>query len=216
MRLKNIALSVAVVAAATFGSFARAGSLNLLTIEPDTVTNPLTATYDSATQSFTASGSGAMAVDLDPAHDMDYLGGTFSLNATIDNNGVLQSGGTISISGVLLGPVGPTGPGVVISGKLTDFGFVSQAGGAPQLEFTFDVDSGDLLSSLYGPKGGIIINLSSPTISFASADGGFTRSGTADTFAVPVPLPQAALSGGLLMGGLGLICLWRTRKKIVM
>ncbi|HZZ43307.1 MAG TPA: hypothetical protein VFE58_10245 [Tepidisphaeraceae bacterium] len=180
-------------------------------LPPDVISYPIGITYDASTGSFSATGSlgyGQWSVNGEPgiAYVISDSGiDTFTLNAQIDNTGHLISG-TIAITGILTDSSYNelSTDGSVISGTLTNFGFTSTASGNPDLEFTFNANPGGSLN--IGPKGGVILTMYDATpnpVSFANDFNDFGGS-TADTFAMPVPVPASVWTGTLLLGLLGL------------
>ncbi|MDH3589142.1 MAG: hypothetical protein OEQ74_07035 [Gammaproteobacteria bacterium] len=157
---------------------------------PDIASGFITVSYNAMTDTLSATGS---AIQLyDGVATFIDAGGLFILEATVDGDGNM-TGGTISIDATIasLGHVS----GTLLTGVLTDFGFME--GGGDPLEFLFDVTGGDL-ASLYGPRGGIILSDAGFGGSFAN-DFANTDAGVSDTAAIPVPpalwLMFSALAG---------------------
>lgn len=181
------------------GANVQAAPLNLtLNNTPDIVSSFIDVTYDSGTDSLTASGF-AFELDDDGSVPAEAISnGTFDLSATIDEFGTMTSG-SLTIGGTVasLG----FNSGTLLTGTLTAFGF-RDSGGDP-LEFLFDVTGGDA-AGLYGGgsiPGGIILSDTGFTGSFASNFNSST--GVADV--APVPLPAAVwLFGSGLLGLVGL------------
>ncbi len=164
---------------------------------PDTFSSFIDVAYDASTDALTADGF-ALELDADA-----IAGGTFDLDATVTDAGVLTSG-SISIGGTIASQ--GFNSGTLLTGTLTEIGF-PDAGGNP-LEFFFSVTGGDA-ASLYGgigARGGIILSAMGGT-GFAgdwTADWstGTSFLSTADV-GTPIPSPTAASLGlgFLFMGG---------------
>lgn len=174
---------------------AQASPLNLIPETPDIFSSFTDISYVAGT--LVAQGF-ALSVDDDGVGAAeDILGGTFNLDAAIDVGGNL-SGGSLSIGGTVAS-IGANS-GTLLTGTLTDIGFVDTIGGGDPLEFLFSVTGGDL-AGLYGGTGGIILTgtgFTSWVTSFQNAP----FAGMSDTFAVsPVPVPAAVwLFGSALLG----------------
>ncbi|MBT8130632.1 MAG: VPLPA-CTERM sorting domain-containing protein [Gammaproteobacteria bacterium] len=121
--------------------------------------------------------------------------GLFTLDANISNSGGLN-GGTITLGGTI-NSLGYSS-GTLLTGVLTDFGFVPGSDGGDPLEFLFSVTGGDL-ASLYGGTGGIIMGFTGATGDFGSDFSSAPFNASADVAAVPVPaavwLMFSALAG---------------------
>lgn len=180
------------------------GNTNVWPGVPNLFSQTLTVQYTASNGLFTASGSTSDYFDLNTNDNLvinDYdLGnpGTFSLSATVTTNGTLVSG-TVMIgcaAGVYDPSYDPTpiiGPGTLLQGNLTAFGFQAQnlALGTSQFDFEFNVTGGSL-ASVYGPLAGTVLYTED-----YSFNGSFTTSfinggaGEADTLMmVPEPEPQ--------------------------
>jgi len=190
--------AMAFIVAWTLSSHAQAVPLNLtLDNDPDIVSSFINVSYGSGMLS--ANGF-ALSLDDDgmgPA--ISIAGGSFDLLASINMSGIL-TGGTLSIGGTI-GSLG-FNSGTLLTGNLTDFGFVDM-GGDP-FEFLFNVTGGDA-ASLYGGTGGIILSGTGFAGSFANDFNNSPFAGMADVASVsPVPVPAAAwLFGSALIGLIG-------------
>ncbi|MEH6711497.1 MAG: PEP-CTERM sorting domain-containing protein [Paraglaciecola polaris] len=200
------ALSTAMMAAALLFSTASNAALIPLNLEasPDIFSSFITVNYNAGTDLLTASGFATAYFDGISGNGIE--GGSFSLNATITDAGIL-SGGSLNIGGTIaaLG----FNSGTLLSGVITALGF-DGAGGDP-LEFLFSVTGGDLAAA-YGGVGGtggtILTNSGLPAGLFANNFQNAAFSGLADV-GVPVPEPAGLLL--LSSGLLGLIVLRRRR-----
>ncbi|MBI1927243.1 PEP-CTERM sorting domain-containing protein [Candidatus Poribacteria bacterium] len=187
-----------------FSTVAQATPLNLtLPPFPDIMADFIDVTYDAGTHAFSAMGF-AETLDDDgsvPPETITGITKTFTLSATIDNLGVLQPGGTLTILGKV--PSLVFNSGTLLTGDLTAFGFPN-AGGDP-LEFLFNVTGGDA-AGLYGSVGGVILSSSGFGGSFATnfdnlgGLGPGNGNGVADV--APIPEPSTIL---LFMTGLGIV-----------
>ena len=133
--------------------------------------------------------------------------GTYSITASIDNSGNLNSG-SLAINGYIDDAGGSAyGPGLLLSGNMTDFGFWYDAQNPTGtiLEFEFEV-TGGALADVYGgvsALGGALIYNSGFTGSFASDfnnNFGMPGFGLGDGYADTAALPEPASIGLLLMG----------------
>ncbi len=212
---KSIRASVLCLMAAAilvFASGAKAASLNLIQQFPDIAsTNILTTYAPGGANNFLAAGSAVVYNDgVNPSSViLPTLGlPNWNISATIDNAGN-ASAGSLSITGLLAPPVaGQGGPtNTLLTGTLSAFGFPGGGGGDP-LEFLFTVTGGDL-AALMGTPVGVILNGTGFSGSFDTAFTG--SSGTADTFAVPIP-GAAWLFGSGLLGLLG-VGRWRRHRR---
>lgn len=140
--------------------------------------------------------------------------GAFTLSATVSTNGTLLAG-TVSLSctgGVYDPEYDPTpilGPGTLLQGNLTAFGFLgATVTNRSQFDFEFNVTGGEL-ESVFGLKAGTVMYTEDYSFggSFASnfANGG---AGDADTLMmVPEPEPQFLIILSVL--GLCWVARWR-------
>jgi hypothetical protein len=196
-----------ILAAGVFlcSSVARATPLYITLVDfPDIVSSFIDVLYDAPTDAFSANGF-ALELDNDGVAPNEIIaGGTFALNATIDDSGILGPGGTLTIGGTVtsLGYL----TGTLLTGDLTDFGF-PDAGGDP-LEFLFDVTGGDAATLWAGQKGGVILSFSgfsgdwtADWDNLLNGDEG-TGTAVADTGAIPEPatLTLMLMGGGALLG----------------
>lgn len=198
----------------TYGAVAHAAplGLNLLPF-PDIASTSIDVEYDAVSDSFTAYGA---AVTLNVGGGpQNITGGVFDLDAVIDGNGDLAAGtNTITISGIV-STLGYSS-GTLLTGTLTDFGFIDPPGG-DIFEFLFSVTGGDLAAS-FGSLGGVILDanfLSSAFYGTFTADfhnlgqgGTGYGAGTSDT----APVPEPATLALVLLGGGGLLTLHRRKK----
>jgi hypothetical protein len=188
---------------------------------PNLFSQTLAISYNAGSGLFTASGTTSDYFDLQTndnfvINDYDgFLPGTFSLSATVATNGTLV-GGTVTIaaaSGVYDPGYDSTpiiGPGTLLQGNLTAFGFLAQnlSLGSSQFDFEFNVTGGSL-ASVYGPAAGTVMYTQD-----YSFNGSFTTSfnnggaGLADTLMmVPEPEPQLLVIMSVL--GLCWVARWR-------
>jgi len=180
-------------------SLSQAAPLNLTLSTPDIVSSFITVDYNAATDSLTATGFANQLDDGGIGSPFNIAGGTFDLNASIDDSGTL-SGGILGIGGTIAG-LG-FNSGTLLTGSLTDIGF-NNAGGDP-LEFLFDVTGGDA-AGLYGSLGGIILTQAGFGGSWANSfsSGPFQALSDVGTVGV-VPVPAAIwLFGSALIGLVG-------------
>ncbi|MDX1450628.1 MAG: hypothetical protein R3246_16390 [Acidimicrobiia bacterium] len=181
--------------AATFALLLASPASALTLGLPDVVSGFIDVTYDSTTDTFTATGF-SLEIDDDgvaPNVALDASGG-FSVVATIDDTGTLVSG-TVSVTGTQTVPLGYVS-GTLAAGSITSFSWSGDASGIV-FEFGFTFSSGDLASP--GTAGGVI--LATTLNSFSGFGSDFdnllfaipgTGAGTSDTAPI-VPEPATAL-----------------------
>ncbi len=171
---------------------AQAAPLNLTFYNPLIVSNFLDIDYVASTDTFTAYGY-TTSVD-----GVSTGGGSFTLDAIIDDFGILNSGSVTVTNGA---------SETLISGLLTDFGFDL---GSEVFEFTFAPDDGTLLDDfLLYPKGGVAIFNTGFNDTF-SADFSDSTGFNGKSDVAPVPVPAALWLFGT--GLLGLVGLARRRQ----
>ncbi len=194
-----------------FGLSAAAPAGVVLNPAPDIFANSLSAVYNAGSNSLSVDGvADQLTAELEGSLTTFIIdGGTFSLDAQINNAGIASSG-TLSIGGCVSDLTGvPSCPssGVLLEGNLTSFSFEPTPDG--QLTFEFSVTGGDL-QPLYGNRAYVLLNL----IDFPGGFGeDFTIledfSNVADTGVAPEPGTWA-----FLILGLGGFCLVRRRSRI--
>lgn len=147
----------------------------------------------------------------------DFTPGTFSLSATVTTSGALVSG-TVTIacaSGIYDPDYDPTpiyGPGTLLQGNLTAFGFLGATStNTSKFDFEFNVPSGEL-ESVYGSKAGTVMytedNSFTGNFTTGFSNGG---EGIADTLMmVPEPEPQLLV----ILSVLGLCWVARSRAPL--
>lgn len=216
-RLMAVA-SVALILVAMSATVTTAAPINLIPYPPDITSVFIGVNYDAGTNIFTANGFSS-DLDLDGLAPPDYAldaFGSYSVTATVDENGELL-GGSITITGEITALGFNSGTlltGIFVPG--TDkFGFID--GGGEIFELTFEVTGGDvatLYESGIGPKrGGTIINAVNSgfngDLTQSFANDGF--SGSSDTFPIPEPASMtiALLGMGFLLTG----HFWRRRRR---
>lgn len=175
----------------------QASPLNLTMQDtPDVISSFITVTYNATTGVLNADGF-ALSLNFAAGPDGSAMidDGLFTLAANIDNSGALSTG-TITLGGTI-DSMGYSS-GTLLTGVLTDFGFVAGNDGGDPLEFLFDVTGGDL-ASMYGGTGGIIMGFTGATGDFSSDFSSDPFNASADVAAVPVPaaiwLMFSALAG---------------------
>jgi hypothetical protein len=185
-----------------------AAPLDLNQTFPDVnASSSIVTTYTAATDTFTTTGFLTQFSLSSQSVDSYLASGTYSLTATIDENGTLAlvAPGTLLITGVVPG-LGITSSQELLRADLTQFGF-SGTGNGTIFEFVGDITGGSLSGYYTGNEVGIILNpgTSSPSPfngSFAANfSGGAIGTGTVDNFNVPEP----ASLGFLAVSGLGLL-----------
>ncbi len=179
-----------------------AAPLNLTLDRPDISSFFISASYNAATDTLTATGTAA-AIDFDgiAPPDFNIVGGTFSLSAVIDASGNMSSG-TLTIGGSV-GALGATSPLLIVD--LDVFGFGTMP--TTQIFEFLGTATGGSLASEFQPLVGTVLNMGSGFQgSFATnfSNSGF---GTADTARV-VPAPGAAA----LLAAAGLAGITRRRR----
>ena len=194
---------------------AQAALLNLTKTTPDITAASVNVNYVAATSMFTATGFSS-AYDLDGISPPDFsisAGGVpsqqFLISMTVNNaTGALVSG-TVAVNGTI--PALGANSGSLLTGTLTNFGFMNPPGGT-LFEFLFNVTGGDLLPA-FGPlhTGGIILNATQNggtpftgvfTSNFFNTASTAPALGTADAFFVPEPgsLSLLTISGFAAVG----------------
>ena len=133
---------------------------------------------------------------------------SFTISATIDEFGTAGAGG-LSITGSILG-LGPT----LLTGTLTDFGFLD--GGGDLFEFLFTVDDGVLgIPGLFGGPGSVFGVVLDANGSNFTGDFGtdfsntFRRGNKGPGVALTAPIPEPTTLALLLTGAL----VWRNRRR---
>jgi hypothetical protein len=147
--------SVALIlfALALHGKPALASPLNLtLQAAPDMFSDAIEVSYDSASQSFTASGF-AEHINNGTGTPTPIVNGVFKITANISNSGTFQSG-TLTVTGEV--PSLGIGPGQLLVGNLSALGY-GEAGGAVECQFS---TSGGTLSFQFGPVINVILGQS--------------------------------------------------------
>jgi len=178
-----------------FSGSANASLLNLPFLTPDITYNNLAVNYDSGSDLLTVDSTTAFfgPVEFEGGVFWDGYDGTYDLDATITDAGILTSG-TISITGLIENPATlDVISGDMLVGNLVDFGFL--ADNPAIMEFLVDVTSSDI-----GIQGEAVLLISGldTDIDFSS-----DFSGTADfsdnaQIPVPTPLLLMLLGGGLM------------------
>ena len=167
-------------------------ALDLTQANPDiAAVSGVNTAYDAESKSFTVTGYPSKYVDAnDKEHAISGLDRLFTLNASIDNSGVLESG-TLTITGYILDLVDPLAN--LITVNLTSFG-VHGTGSGTVFEF-IGTTTGGALSTAFDSEVGVILNPGSTTYDgFFTSD--FTGStGTVDTFLIPEPASVMLLLG---------------------
>lgn len=133
---------------------------------------------------------GQLKPGLEPIPGLQY-----TLSAPVDATGASTGPGSFSIFGEI--PLLGLGPTTLVSGDLTDFGFLFDATspGFGMFEFLFDVTGSDPLG--FGAKGGIILTSFDLTgVDFSSNFSGTSGLTSSDTFSVPEPSSMLLLTIG--------------------
>lgn len=165
---------------------AQASLLNLDLLLPDIESAFITVNYDATANLFTASGI-TLTLDFDGVAppDQNIANGSFGINVFVDETGVLAAGGSLEITGTVLG-FGPS----LLTGDLVALGFMDSGGEI--FEFVFELTGGDL-SVDFGSVVGVILNAGNSGFA-GSFDVDFSNSGFAgvsDT--APIPAPATGL-----------------------
>jgi len=148
-----IAVAVLAILLATVGKPAQASPLNLnLQSAPDMFADAIEVSYDSASQSFTASGF-AEHINNGTDSPTPIVKGLFTIKANISNTGEFLSG-TLTVTGEV--PSLGIAPGQLLAGDLSALGY-GDAGGAMEYQFN---TSGGSLSFQFGPVINVILGQS--------------------------------------------------------
>ncbi len=192
--MKTTCMAMAVGALALTGT-ANADFIGLDLLDtPDIVSGFISVSFDAATDALIASGT-AFELDLDGGAPLPITGGTFDLNASINDAGEV-GGGDLSIGGMVGGFSGPS----LLTGSLLDFGFAD--GGGMILEFLFTVEGGDLATE-YGGVGaqfGVIMDLGDNYSGDWTQDLDVIASAVADAAPIPAPAGLALLGVAGVLG----------------
>lgn len=186
-----------------YGAPALAAPLNLTQQFPDIQVSDLDINHDAGTGSFTAAATSGdlFSFSADGSSSTEHFDWTYSLDASLDTTGALNSGSLAIQDG---------SNNTQLTGNLSAFGYLNDPeGNSDVFEFQFDV-TGGALDNDFGTLGGIII----VTKNDSNFDGNFGSSFSAtsqssDTFAV-VPVPAAVWLFG--SGLLGLVTMARRRR----
>lgn len=182
-------------------------ALDLTQAFPDiNSSSSLVTTYVAATKSFIVTSYPIQYTEADGTTTHNIGGASqFTLTASIDNSGALQSGGTLTISGLISGVVDPFDN--LITVNLTDFG-VSGTGSSAKFEF-IGTTTGGAMATEFSPKVGVIL---------VPGDGSYTgwfgsdfaggSGATVDTFLIPEPA-----SVMLLLGCMSAVASRRRRRR---
>ncbi|WDD96932.1 PEP-CTERM sorting domain-containing protein [Thalassomonas actiniarum] len=194
-------LAIVITTAGLFAASSANAALLGLTLEPapDIFSSFITVDYDMGTEMLTADG---FALNFFDGANNAIAGGTFSLNASIDNSGVL-SGGSFTITGTTAG----FNSGILLTGLLTDLGF-DDLGGDP-LEFMVDITGGDLMG-MYGPVGGIIMTNTGFNANLFTNDFSSGLMAASSDTGVPMTVPEP---GGLLLFAVALMGFVASRRR---
>jgi len=190
--MKRFARLLCVIGMLSLSTTALATPLNLTQAFPDfSVLTQVETTYDEATDIFTVTGFLSQYTGVDLVSHV--AGGTFALNAVIDDAGALTSG-TLTINGVVLDGIADPPAADLLIVDLTDFGFTG-AGTSTVFEFIGDTTGGSM-GGLFPNGAGVILNPGSTNYAGAF-DIDFTGTGgTVDAFYTPEPASMILLLGG--------------------
>jgi len=171
-------------------------ALDLTQAFPDiNSSSSLVTTYVAATKSFIVTSYPIQYTEADGTTTHNIGGASqFTLTASIDNSGALQSGGTLTISGLIPGVVDPFDN--LITVNLTDFGVSGTASsGTAKFEF-IGTTTGGAMATEFSPKVGVILvpGGDSYTGWFGSDFTGGSGA-TVDTFLIPEPTSVILLLG---------------------
>jgi hypothetical protein len=199
------------------------GNTNVWPGVPNFYSSDLTISYtlnSTTTGLFTASGATSTYIDPENNDDFvidDYDNGTpgaFTLSATVLTNGTLLAG-TVSLSstgGVYDAGYDPTplyGPGPLLQGNLTAFGFLGATStNRSQFDFEFNVTGGEL-DGVFGSTAGTVMYTEDYSFG-GSFTTGFSNGGAGDAdtlMMVPEPEPRFLVLLSVL--GLCWVARWR-------
>ncbi len=197
-------LTVVAALALTAGT-ALAAPLNLV---PPAVPNKtdvtgtfISAQYNATTHLLSISGMTAGAVVPPNTMISNFSSfGTWTLTATINNDGTIGGGGVANL--LLTGPFpGPGSSNLMTSTTLSQFGFTlgGVAGGGATLEFVFN-PAGGTLNPTNAPIGVIFRNSTLAATDFSESFSSSIAS-TADAFLVPTPATAVLGLGGVALAG---------------
>lgn len=207
------------LALATGITVAQASPLNLTIEKPDIFASDLDIVYNAGTQKLDIDHSVGTAYFAQlPDNSFQFFNtGSYELNASVDNSGNLLSGGTFTLMGDI-----NDGNGVqtLLSGLLTDMGFVGPQNNSEELllEFIIDVTSSPVNALYdYGDTAGIIFSskiTSSAPLPFTWSASFFNNSdGKADDFKYTAVAATAPNGATLAMLAIGMASLIRLRRQ---
>lgn len=197
-----------------FAADVQAAPLNLtLNPSPDITSQFVELQYIAATDSLSVDGY-SVTIDDDnagPLIDFDdaFSALNFNIDATVDGLGN-ASAGSLSVSGDLSSSLGISG--LLLTGDLVLFGFDSQdpGSGLDFFEFVFEVTGGQMATFQYFGTPGSFVGVIYDT--FENVFNGTWNSNFADinnggshTDLAPVPIPEPATLGLLLLAGVSLL-----------